>query len=471
MENCLISVLPKNNDTSSNFKTEDKILANNILKTKFYNFFKKGQKTLEIFLIGACKANCEYCYLKKHVKELYPLALHNQEKILSNFSLIIDWYIENEFTCPIDIFSAEWITTPLANKIFDILYEKFSNVEKTKLPKDIRIADNMQFLKDEKATADLETNIDRLKSIGIDFLISASVDGKFCDFGRTEVEDDFYNKLNLFLEKHKYYVHPMISSNNVKFWIQNFKWWKENFSPRIWDRIMSLEVRDNTWTDESIQQLIQYCDFLADEKFKYFNYDKKTMLKFVLSLPTPVYGDTEDTPPVSYNVIGLPSVDTCYNNDTTCCSIGNVLVIRAADLVVNPCHRTYYEELKLGEYEIINGKIGDFIPTNPALLALYTNIKRSCFPHCENCKFQGICVGHCHGASYEEYRNLLVPQYEVCKMYRAKLTFLIYKYNILGIWDELDNLTDQEISPMRKTYLKDLINSILYNMEGEKPVC
>ena len=31
---------------------------------------------------------------------------------------------------------------------------------------------------------------------------------------------------------------------------------------------MSLEVRDNTWDEDSINELIHFCDFLVDYKFE-----------------------------------------------------------------------------------------------------------------------------------------------------------------------------------------------------------
>jgi sulfatase maturation enzyme AslB (radical SAM superfamily) len=65
---------------------DNKKLANDILERNYYSSFRnKGPKKLEIFLMGACKANCEYCYLKKHQKYLYPAKLHDYDTIVNNF--------------------------------------------------------------------------------------------------------------------------------------------------------------------------------------------------------------------------------------------------------------------------------------------------------------------------------------------------------------------------------------------------
>jgi radical SAM protein with 4Fe4S-binding SPASM domain len=144
------------------------------------------------------------------------------------------------------------------------------------------------------------------------------------------------------------------------------------------------------------------------------------------------------------------------------------LVIRAGDLVCAPCHRTCYSELYYGKFNVNedNTAITDFEPQNVALLIGYTNMKRSCLPHCENCKFQAVCVGHCHGVSWEEYRNPLVPPLTVCNMYKAKLSFLIYKYNLLGIFDEMPNIKHL-ISNNYYEYLMDLIQDIVGGLNGE----
>jgi hypothetical protein len=91
---------------------------------------------------------------------------------------------------------------PIANRVFDVFYDKFSAISSNKRPKAITNADNMQFLKDEKATKDFEYNISRLHSLGIDFGLSASIDGKECDYGRTENSDEYYANLATFLEKY-----------------------------------------------------------------------------------------------------------------------------------------------------------------------------------------------------------------------------------------------------------------------------
>lgn len=446
------------------YESQNKQLANDVLERNFYKSFRTrgGPRKIELFLTGACKANCDYCYLKKYQKDLYPLNLHNPDQIIHNLQLVLDWYIENEFVCMLDIFSAEWLTSPIADRVFDCFYETFSKVEPSKRPPDILLADNMQFLKDATLTAKVKANFNKIKSLGINVGISASIDGKYCDYGRTENDDEFYIKLKEFLLEYKGLVHPMVSADNVKYWIDNYAWWRANFPDSMCRDIMSLEVRNGDWNEDSIQDLIRFCDFLIDYKFEEFNYDKTKMLKYIFH----VFDDNDDDDikmlTSSYNIIGIQNTETITNEDHIGCSSYGTLPIRLGDLSVAPCHRLYYPELEIGKFNVQNDKIIDFNPTNVSLLIMMCHLKRSCIPHCERCNFNEICVGHCLGASYEAYGNMLVPQMEVCKMYTAKNTFLLYKYYTMGLFDNIDDL---------KRYLPEnrieLIKTLVANIVGE----
>lgn len=448
----------------NNFTVEEqnRQLANDVLERNFYESFrtKREGKKIELYLTGACKANCEYCYLKKHQKDLYPTKLHSEELIIQNLQLVLDWYIKNEFICQFDIFSAEWLTTPLADKVFNCFYNTFSKVPKSKRPKVILMADNMQFLKSEHYTQKVESYYQKMEELGITLGLSASVDGKYCDFGRTENDDEYYQKLRDFMVKHKILIHPMISSNNIQYWMDNYVWWRTNFPDSLCKDIMSLEVRDNSWTDESIGHLIRFCDFLADYKFEEFNYDKEKMLKYVMHVFTDEDPNDVKLTTAPYNVIGIQNSGMAANKDFMSCSSYGTLPIRLGDLSVAPCHRLFYPELEMGKFHVENNEITHFEPTNISLLIMMCHLRRSCMPHCEQCKFNEFCVGHCLGASYEQSKNMLVPQQEVCKMYVAKNTFLIYKYYHMGLFEELDKIKDL-IPENRVAMLRNLINDIV----------
>lgn len=453
-----------------NFTVEqqNKILANDVLERNFYNDLRDpaSGKKLELFLTGACRANCEYCYLKKHQNVLYPTNLLNNEKIIQNLQLVLNWYIENKFRCSIDIFSAEWLTGPLADDVFNCIYNTFKDILPEYRPHSIVLADNMQFLKSEKYTEKVESYFTLMEQLGVPLYISASIDGKYCDFGRTENDDEFYQKLKDFMIKHKILTHPMVSSSNIKYWIDNYVWFRQTFPDELTKDIMSLEVRDNTWDDEAINHLIRFCDFLVDYKFEELQYDKLKMLKYILR----AYNDDDDNDvkllTSSYNIIGIQNAGIFNHDDYMSCSVHGTLPIRLGDLSVSPCHRLYYPEFEMGKFEVVDNKITEFIPTNVSLLILMCHLRRSCMPKCEKCKFQDICLGSCLGANYEVNKNMFVPIKEVCKMYSAKNIFLIKKYHSLGLFEYLKDIR-YLLPTNRYLYLKDLINDII----GDEVIC
>lgn len=439
---------------------QDRILANDVLERHYYSKFREGKegKTLEIFLLGACRSNCEYCYLKKHLKDLYPIHLHNYDTIINNLGLILDWYIENNFKCGIEIFSGEWLTTPLADRVIDIFYKKFKDVNDCNKPIRIICADNMQFLKNDEVTAKVEEYIERLRSINIPLIFSCSIDGKYCDDGRTPNDELFYQKLKMMVDKYHWLLHPMVSSSNIDRWIPNFLWIEETFGKEVLYQSTYLEVRDGSWTESSIDSLLQFCDFLMDKAYNDLGKSKEEFLKYIFNIKDD--GD-DSTAGKAYNPIRVLYNGFIESRDNITCSFGHSLVIRAGDLKMGLCHRTFYEDLELGQYNVENGKITDFIPSNVSLLIGEQYVKRSCLPICEHCGFVGICVGYCFGASYEEYGNLFVPQKEVCDMYKAKFIFIFYKLKTMGLLDDTFKLLSEKTSKEYSRYMQDLINSSL----------
>lgn len=196
---------------------EDYQLANDVLERNYYRIFRDPkrahEKGLEIILLGSCTANCEYCYWKQYTKDLYPWEIYDEDKIVENFNLILQWYKDQDFKCDIEIFSGQWLDKPIAQRIFDSIYENF----KDHYWKPLFVSpDNMQFLKNPTAVQNFQNNIHKLNSVGIVFTISCSVDGLECEYGRTPNDEEFYNFLIEFSKTYQLALHPMISSHNSK---------------------------------------------------------------------------------------------------------------------------------------------------------------------------------------------------------------------------------------------------------------
>lgn len=437
-----------------NENLDNRQLLNDILERNYYVDFRSNMpmREIEVFLLGTCKSNCDYCYLKKNQKALFPNELVDFDLIIKNFEIFLNWYIENKFRCEIDIFSGEWLTTDLCEPIFDLMYEKFSQVHPQLRPKIISMADNAQFINNDVLTNKIQNYINKFKNdLNIDIFMSISVDGKYCDYGRKENLDEFYTKLFKFMETNNYYAHPMISSDNIKYWIQNYKWWLETAPKYIVDELMTLEVRDKTWTHESIAELINYCDFLIDYKFEHiYNKDLNKFFMYVFQLNQPC---------TNYSAIQLLETNMFEGRDNIHCHFSRMdLCIRISDLSLGLCHRQFYPELMIGKFHLEDDKIIDMDEINVALLIMKDNLKRSCLPHCETCQFVGICTGFCAGESYEHYGNSLVPSKQVCEMYIAKNSFLLYKYYKMGL---LEWLNSSPLNERIKKYLISLTNTVV----------
>ena len=446
---------------SYNYDFENKIAAKTFLKTQYFEQFKQRNRAIELFLLGSCKANCKYCYLKQHGNELYPKELHNYDLIVSNLEKLLNWYVENKFCCNFDIFSAEWLTTPLADRVMDLFINTFSKVNPKYRPTVILMADNMMFLKSDKYTQKVESYISRLRELGIDMYISASIDGQYCEYNRSEASEDFYKKAYAFCNKYDFRPHPMITSDNAKYWIDNYLWWRENFKG-LSEELMTLEVRDDTWDENSIADLIQYCDFLIDYKWDEFHHNKTNFLKYIFDLYVQCGEERIGAP---YNVIGLCNRGNSCAKDCMTCSAFNNLSIRIADLMVAPCHRLFYPELHFGKFITDDTKIIDFEPINTSLLIAYKNVKNSCLPYCENCEFEFLCPGHCHGMSYEYYGNSFVPPEGTCNLYKSKISFIIYKLFLMGLLDkEGMDYIQSCLNPLEFMQTKSLIQGVLESM-------
>lgn len=447
---------------TENYKDQDNKLAKLMLERIYYKSFQKGEKEIELFLTGQCSAHCEYCYLNKHSKELYPLEYHNIELILKNLDTTLKWYKNNKFKATFSIFSAEWLNqNDLRDQVFNIFYDNFKTEQYYK-PQSIVIPTNMQFIHDDNMILKIQEWIDKFNNIGIQIKVSGSIDGKYCDDFRTPVDDTFYEKCFKFLEKNDFHCHPMVSSHNCENWIQNYEWWRTVAPEKIGKGLMMLEVRDQSWDDTNIESLLKFLNYQIDYQFNNdFNQDKKEFLKYIFRKKNKYLNLFP-----SYCNLALHSTfDLFDNTDTTHCSVNHTnLVIRLGDMAILPCHRQGYKELILGHYIIENNEIIDFEIKNIELFIAYNHLKKSCYPHCECCKFIGLCPGFCLGNSYEEYKNPFIPVKEVCKMYKSKYRFLIWKYYNLGLFENLEDLKEL-IPEMAFNYINDILLDILQPQE------
>lgn len=388
------------------------------------------RRTLELFIRGECPSHCTYCYLNRFGKQLYPSDCQDEKTILRNIDRILDFYVRQKFVCTIEMFSGECIIDGLMPKIWDKMYDCFSKVDMEYRPHAILHPENCDFAEYPELIQMVQGYIDKFRGLGIRLCFSASVDGKFLDSNRTRVRSrEFYPNLFKFLTDNKFGCHPMVAAAGIEKWIENYDWWKSDEVPKtLSDRLMMLEVRNDDWTEDKIQQYLKFINHVVNYEFEHAHGgDLESFSERVFCF--------DKYPRKGYDNIVLPyRTPTKYGGLS--CSGQSALTVRVGDLAIPFCHRTSYEKFLGGYFTLdddgmINGVRAHNAPAYIAMLAW----DQSCAPYCTDCEFNQTCIGPCLGANYEATNTPFMIHPGVCNLMKAKTTFLIMKYLEMGVFD------------------------------------
>lgn len=406
-------------------------------------------KELELIITPECNLNCSYCYLNKHKDELYPIELRNHQTILNNLSIFINFLHEKKlFVNVLSLFSGEIWASDFGVQFLTILLEK--NKEQ-RFCKKIIIPSNMSFLLNDIFLNKIENIIKQLKEIDIELIWSASVDGKiiedkfrpFNDPNKKHTEE-FYTKLFLFAKKYPSTgFHPMISSKSCKYWIENYKWFEENFKTYFNKEIepMMLEVRNPDWTLEDIEEYKKFLSFLI-----YNQKEKSTSLK---DFAERIFRYGKHATYTYYPYSLSPA------KPRTSCGLQTSLHLRLGDLAIVPCHRLSYNNLILGYFLVKDNRIYDIQAKNSELfLYLETLTPKMNHLKCDNCKYNSVCLKGCLGAQYEYTKQLNYPCENVCNLFKEKIDFLIDIYKKEGLLEQLEK------DILEAPHLKKLLNAL-----------
>lgn len=395
------------------------------------------ESALEIYITSTCNQACSYCYLYNN-KDIYPPEFNKQPLILQNLNILYNWLEDNLLYIPrIELFSGEIWHSDFGLKVLDITYEHLKDHCFTDY---IMIPSNCSFVMDNGALSKIQRYINKFKEIGVRLQFSISVDGAIIENysrplnnGKIKTEQ-FYKTLFLFAKHNNYAFHPMVSSYNVKHWIENYQWWqtqmeKYNFPP---ESLMMLEVRNDDWTDETIQQYCDFMDYLIDDAIKnQFNNNIEDFLWFILSLKQDHICNQ------GYVPYAFPGADNFQG-----CTISNHLTVRLGDLAICPCHRTAYNKYLYGKFIVEDNKIIDIIGNNPQM-ATRVLMSNTLFASigCDSCTYKDYCLKGCFGSQYESTGDPFTPIASVCKLFKTKSYFMIKKYIDLGIYDIINKVT------------------------------
>lgn len=447
----------------------------NKLLESYLERYEKHTQEVEFFLSSTCDQACEYCYLFKHGKELYPPSCNDDsEKILNNLKLLLEYLHENNYDYKnYNIFTGEFFALPYWEEVLQIFYDYHMKYYPD-LDRNITIPTNGSFLKDEEKVKKIEPWLAKLRrehGSPLHLFLSMSVDGPHDLELRTrhnkvykkdKADDVFYDRLFKLCDKYKFACHPMVTKYFLQNWKENYDWWIDKCveynlkfigqtDKEIYNIPMFLEVRDPyEWEDEeTIQQYKDFLMYVAEKDLKVLhNNDKLDFARRVLNSDSITEGgDYGNAQPY---IIAFPHP---WHRIT--CSIQGGPMFRIGDLALIPCHRTGYENLTYGHMKVNDEgtKIIGVEAKKPVLaFKIKTLNPNRSMLKCSNCQMRSWCLKGCLGSQFENQRELFSPNDYVCNMFFTKyktIHEICEKYDLYRLV-----LNDEFTSEDRKEYIK-----------------
>jgi radical SAM protein with 4Fe4S-binding SPASM domain len=374
-----------------------------------------------------------------YADDLYPDKYRGHDRILHNLRILLDWCREQNFQIPkLDLFTGEIWHTKFGCEVLDVIYDEMQAGLRCK---ELEIPTNCTFCTTDTLMRRMQSYIDRFAQIGARITISCSVEGAVIEKLTRPVKgdestdlrtDEFYDRLFQFARKNHYLFHPMVASANVKYWPENFLWYREqcdNYDIAAQHPLMMLEVRNADWTEESLRDLCAFYDFQIDYDLSH-KYNNN-----VIELANDLFGISGNSES-GYVNYALP-----FSENYKGCTVPMTMTVRLGDLAIAPCHRTSYNKLLYGKFVVEDDKIVGLQENNVqnAIRILFANGDIS--DHgCDACSIKAFCMKGCYGSQYETERDMFMPQQNVCWMHKTKILHLLHKYEELGIIDYLRSL-------------------------------
>jgi radical SAM protein with 4Fe4S-binding SPASM domain len=408
---------------------QNKELFKTFLETTFFYNWRNSTRektalenygSLEMSIGHTCDLHCKYCYYSRYGKELYQNKPVKAQDILANTEKLMDFIVKNNMLIKIEVFSGDPFNLPYIWEYFDIILKYCIKMPLEKRPMHISIPTNLSFLrqKDEINLNKLREYIVKFEEINVPMYLSGSVDGPFMDnFNRPSIEKFNYDKVfyDKVLKQGKeigYGFHPMIYSNNIENWIENFLWFYY-----LTGNLYLLEVRNAEWTEEQSKQLYYLMKFIIHFIFAVNDKDLKKTQEFIQKNR-------------GFNILmnSLSRVGRGLG-----CSIQGTLNFQMNDLSIAPCHRTSYKEFSTGNIVFKEDGSYDFNPRNVEyyIAEHATEITRT-YP-CVSCSVNELCPGGCLGSNYESTGDPFVQHPSMCRMEHYKIAGIIHGFDEIGL--------------------------------------
>ncbi len=392
----------------------------NCRKEKYGNFIH-----LELIINSKCNLACKYCYFNRYGEKLIPSC--PDEVILKNTDILLKFLRERKLVPEFEIFSGE----PLVQKIGFQVIEKIVDAYKdSRVKPRIIVPTNGTFLLSKRLTKKVEELLEKGKRNGIKIILSFSIDGKYCEANRPfknrkkdPRDDKYFEKCFKFAKKYGFGFHPMIYSERIEKWKENFLWFQENFKrfklPPT--SLYLLEVRNEEWTPRQIVELMKFLNFLVKWAWKECGENKEKFLNFLFKKK-------------GFNILQGPLITWGRGIG---CSIQSTITVRLSDLAIVPCHRTSYPPFIAGYFRVKNGKIVGIKAHNPELFIAIMTFDAKTQPMCETCLLKELCSFGCLGAQYETTGSLFTPIPTVCLLEHGKVLAILLALEEIGILEDV----------------------------------
>lgn len=412
------------------YRYENDLMFNSFLEDYFYDKFRQGEHSIEMIFSPKCNEACVYCYLNKTYKKLYPDCAFDSADTLNNVRKLLRWMKKNKFICTLDIFSGELFAQEAGFALMDIIYDEYRDSGDDEKIRRIIIPTNFSFL----ANTDLERRVrdclNRFKDIGIQVILSASMDGKYMDDnrpfkGNLDIEIDFvrddayYDKVFEFAKEYKFGFHPMIWRKNIKKWKDNFDWFRDMFDKHgiPWTNLYLLPVRDDGWTSDDNAILYDFIKYIIKRAFDMCDLCVDEFVDFVL----------KDN---GFNLLATPFISIGRGIG---CGMQTSFAIRMSDLKHFPCHRLMYKDLEIGHF---NEEM-QYVTEHASLGLVTYGFETKNQPMCYNCPINNICIAGCLGSQFETNGEIFAPIRSVCSMEFAYIKAIVDTFDEIGVLDEM----------------------------------
>lgn len=415
------------------FEEENDELGKSFLERMYFQEWKKdveerspNRSTLELDSSFECNLNCKYCYVERYGDELYPDV--EERKLYDNAESVIEWLIENDMNPDLELFAGEPLVKDVNFNILHMVLDKFREVEKS--PRRIVIPTNFTWIRDGEYLARVEKLMEKSRAYDMPVYLSASIDGKYCSENRPPIHFDEkdYDRIFGFAREWNCGFHPMIYSERIENWKDNFLWFQEKMQQHniSFDSIYLLEVRNREWSKDQINEFGEFLKWLVEWTVE--KVGKDGFMEFLFDR--------------GFNILSNPFTTVGRGIG---CSIQSTLFMRLADVGIVPCHRLSYDQFKLAQLEEKDASPeGDDAASDlgvsinrPELLVGHTAFDNDYQPMCEQCMINKLCSGQCLGAMYEETGDMFSPIPNVCRLEFKKVASFIEKFKELGLLDEL----------------------------------